>query len=348
MPSAETAELLGHQARACAAIGSPLYASLLQRTAEDVAAGGPAWPVIEPFEPIPTEEMLGLRFLGAAHRMALAGEAPDLARHFPSVGGDADATAAWPALRALTEAKGDRLRELMDRTIQTNEVGRCAALVGGFLCVARETGLPLRLRELGASAGLLLLWDRYRYESAEGSWGDPGSPVRFEADLFDPAPRLDADAVVADRRGCDRSPLDPASEDDRLTLLSYVWPDMTHRFELLRAALDVAGDRPPTIDRAHGPNWLAEQLAAPRSGAATVVYHSVVMQYLSEDEREEVRTTMARAGSAATPEAPLAWLRFEPGTPERAHVDLTIWPGGEERLLAESGYHGRPVRWRAR
>jgi hypothetical protein len=347
MPSAETAELLGHQARACAAIGSPLYEGLLRRTAEDVAAAGPAWAVIEPFEAIPTEEMLGLRFLGAAHRMVLEGEAAELARHFPSVGGDADSERAWPALRTLAEERGDRLRELMDRTIQTNEVGRCAALVGGFLCVARETGLPLRIREMGSSAGLLLLWDRYRYESTEGSWGHSGSPVRFGAQLFDPAPPLEGDAVVADRRGCDRSPLDPASEDGRLTLLSYVWPDMTHRFELLRAALDMARDRPPAIDRAHGPSWLAEQLAEPVPGAATVVYHSIVMQYLGEPERGQVRATIARAGAAATREAPLAWLRFEPGTPERAHVHLTVWPGGEERFLAESGYHGRPVRWRS-
>jgi hypothetical protein len=347
MPTAETAELLGHQARVCATVGSPLYEALLERTAADVAAGGPSWTVIEPFEAIPTEEMLGLRFLGAAHRMVLEGGAPELARHFPSAGGDADAEAAWHALRSLAEERADRLRELMDRTIQTNEVGRCAALVGGFHCVARETGLPLQIREIGSSAGLLLLWDRYRYESVQDAWGEPGSPVRFGADLFDPAPPLHRHATVMDRRGCDRAPVDPASEDGRLTLLSYVWPDMTHRFELLRAALDLARTAPGPVDRAHGPTWLAEQLAGRAPAAATVVSHSIVMQYLSEAEREEVRATIARAGEGATPDTPLAWLRLEPGTPERAHMRLTLWPGGGERFLAECGYHGRPVRWLA-
>ena len=72
--------------------------------------------------------------------------------------------------------------------------------------------------------------------------------------------------------------------------------------------------------------------------------HSIVLQYLPKDGRRALLETIAEAGRRATPDAPLAWLRMEPGR-DGAEVRLTIWPGGRERLLAISGYHGPPIRW---
>src|SRR5436190_835747 len=83
--------------------------------------------------------------------------------------------------------------------------GRATALLGGFLEVARaHPGLPLRLAEIGASAGLNLRWDRYRYEGRGWSWGEPGSPVVFPS-VFEgaAAPPADARVTVAERLGCD-------------------------------------------------------------------------------------------------------------------------------------------------
>jgi hypothetical protein len=340
----DVAERLRWQVPHCRNLGSEFYAELLTCAADDADAGGPVKQVAEPYEHLPLEEMLPLRLFGAVHRIVLEGGAPELARHYPSVGGDGDPAAAWPHLRELLVSAPQRLHVVMERSVQTNEVGRSAALVGGFLLVARETGLPLRIREIGSSAGLNLRWDRYRYEAGDAAWGDPRSPVRFAGVFEDPPPPLDVEARVADRRGCDRAPIDPASEDGRLTLLSYTWPDQRARFELLRAALDVAREAPAAIDRADAVDWLRAQLAEPHPGAATVVFHSIVMQYLSEDAREAVRAAIEEAGSRASADAPLAWLRMEPHA-EYAHVQLTLWPAGEERLLAEAGYHGRPVRW---
>ena len=87
--------------------------------------------------------------------------------------------------------------------------------------------------------------------------------------------------------------------------------------------------------------------AAPAPGVASVVFHSIVMQYLSAADRRRVASALAEAGSRATGRAPLAWLRMEPGG-EQAEVRLTLWPGGSERLIASAGFHGRPVRWLAR
>src|SRR5262249_38169107 len=156
-----------------------------------------------------------------------------------------------------------------------NEVGRSAALVPGFLTVAAATGLPLRLLEVGSSAGLNLRVDGYWYEQRGASWGDPDSGVRF-VDLWpDASPPLSVAGTIADRRGCDRDPIDATDPESTARLLSYVWPDQTDRFAMLRAALDVARRTPVTIDQVSVDDWLPAQLAEPVPGVATVVFHSV-------------------------------------------------------------------------
>ena len=208
-------------------------------------------------------------------------------------------------------------------------MGRSASLVPGFLHVAAATGLPLRLLELGASAGLNLRVDRYRYEQDGVGWGDPDSAVRF-VDLWpDASPPLGTPATIATRAGCDHDPIDASRPEAALTLLSYVWPDQQHRLDRTRAALDIAADFPVDIARANIEDWLPEQLAAPVPGVATVVFHSVVWQYLSVPTRASVLATLADAGSHADGDSPLAYLRLEPSpkTYFPAELRLTTWPG---------------------
>jgi len=336
------AERLREQAHWCERLGSRLYRTLLERAAHDVAAGGPCWTVLEGHDDDPPGSALALRFVGAMHRLVLDGEAPALAHHYPSAGGDADEGDPWPAFRAVVARHGDVLRKRIDAPVQTNEVGRSAALVGGFLLVARESRLPLRVLEIGASAGLNLRWDQYRYDATDATWGPRDSPVRLAG--ISGRPPFATAAHVVERAGCDRMPLDPGAAGDRLTLLSYVWPDQRGRIALLRAALEVAARVPVRVDAAEATTWLAPQLASARSGAATVVFHSIVRQYLGEDEATRLESLLADAGARASAAAPLAWLRMEPG-PSAMEVRLTTWPGGAERLLATAGAHGRPVHW---
>jgi hypothetical protein len=350
-PQERVAARLNWQAGACRLLDSPFYASLLEAAAGDVEAGGPVWAVLAGHEAAPRGWMLGLRLMGAVHRLVLEGKARELARFYTSVGGVPSEREAWEAFRRVLERNRDELRQLIDRPIQTNEVGRSAGLVGGFLTVAQRFGLPLRLLEVGTSAGLNLLWDQFFYladedredGAAPASWGEERSPVRLGGIVGRP-PFDVRDVGVAERRGCDGSPLDPTSEEDRLSLMSYVWGDQTERMHLLRAALDLARLDPPPIERAGAADWLATELSERRPGEATVVFHSIVMQYLSPRERERVLQTIEFAGSNASEEAPLAWLRMEPGG-AMAEVRLRIWPGDTDALIALSGYHGSPVRW---
>lgn len=336
-------EHLRWQAEACTRLGSPLYAALLSRAAEDVEAGGVVARVIGD-RPATNASALGLRLMGAVHRLVLDGEAPKLAASYPSAGGHADPDAAWPAFVALIEEQFDAVDAGIERPVQTNEVGRAGALVGGFLEVARVTGLPLRTLEVGASAGLNLRWDRFLYEARGATWGRPDSPVRLCSYNSDRPLPFDVEARVVERAGCDAAPVDATTEEGRLTLLTYVWPDQIHRLRLLRAALDVAAGMPVVVDKAEAIAWTTEQWR-PKPGTATVLFHSIVMQYLPDDRRAAFKQLVRSRGEAeATADAPLAWLRFEP-VGEEAAVRLTVWPGGTDHTVAWSGFHGQNVRW---
>ncbi|MBA2624909.1 MAG: DUF2332 domain-containing protein [Acidimicrobiia bacterium] len=339
-----TAERYEQQALGCALLGSPFYARLLERLAADARAGGPADRVLADFAERPGGDAPQLRLLGGIHRMVLTGELPDLARHFPSAGGDGDADAAWPLVRGLLADLPGAVADALTRPPQTNEVGRAGPLGGGLAVVAGDTGLPLRLFELGTSAGLNLRLDRFHHEADDRTMGDPTAAVRF-VDLWDDgAPPYSAIEVV-ERRGCDRSPLDPADEADRLTLLSYLWPDQAERRARTEAAIEVAQRVPAEVERADIGTWLADRLDLV-DGTATVVFHSIVWQYLEPEEQAQVRQRLHEVGQRASTRHPLAWLRLEPHTTEaRTDLRLTTWPSGEERLLAEAGFHAGRARW---
>ncbi|HXS34542.1 MAG TPA: DUF2332 domain-containing protein [Solirubrobacterales bacterium] len=334
------AESLRIQARACEQLGSELYAVLMMRAAEDVEAHGPTWDVLRGHEADPPASVPALRLMGAVNRLVLVGREPTLAQIYE--GPTVDPSAAWEALSAILSSNREELRELIKLPVQTNEVGRCAALLFGFLAVAGETRLPLRLLEVGASAGLNLHWDRYRYEADGFAWGPADSRVRVEFELDGEAPTLPAEVEIAERRGCDAAPIDPSGPEGRQTMLAYIWPDQKFRLERMRAALRLVEEVPIALDRETAVPWTERMLAEPTPGTATVVYHSIVMQYLGEEELAAFHRQIETASERATADAPLAWLRMEPAG-DHADLHLTVWPGGEKRRLARAGYHGTPV-----
>jgi hypothetical protein len=340
-------DALVFQRNSCADLGSHLYADVLDAVIADVGGDGPCAAVLRPHERDPFGSALPLRFLGAVHRLVLEGRAPRLAAHYPSVGGAPGPSLADDFVATIAELRPD-IEARVGKGVQTNEVGRSAALVGGFVEVVRRSGLPLRLLELGASAGLNLRWDQFWYDTGASTLGDPASAVRFVGVWDDSPPVLDDVAVgVAVREGCDRSPIDPMGEDGRLTLRSYLWPDMVDRRTRLDAALAIAARVPASVAAADLGDWLETRLAEPATGRATVVYHSIVWQYVDERSRDRMRRALRRAGGEAGADAPLAWLRLEPAGPV-ADLRLTWWPGGTEEVLATSGYHGTPVHWGGR
>ena len=326
------------QAAGCAQMGSPLYGSLLESAAADQS--GATAEALAGFETETQSAAVGLRLMAAVHRLVLEGRLPALEPHYPSVGGDGDAAAAWPAFRDALGEHRSEIRRLVDRGCQTNEVGRSAALLGGFLEVAHRTGLPLRILEIGASAGLNLRWDRYRYESGksderdggpgEAGWGDENSPVRF-VHFFDVPPPLDRAAEVAERKGCDLVPIDPTTDEGALSLRSFIWADQLGRLSRLDGAIPIAQEVPAVVERLDAAAFLERELAELRHGMATVVFHSVFMQYVDDDQRTRI--------NRAIDQASVYYLRLEP---TKSTFEIRL---GDE-LLGTSGAHGTGVRWR--
>ena len=225
---------------------------------------------------------------------------------------------------------------------------RSLCLIGGFLTVARETGLPLRCLEIGASAGLNLNWDRYAYDLGPlGAWGDPASPVRIDGEWTGEAPPFDVACEVAERAGCDRAPVDVADADQALRLQAYIWADQPERLARLRGAITLARRFTPALEAEDAGVW-SRRMASPRPGLATVLFHSVVWSYLPHETREGVRQAIRAAAAEARPDRPFAWLKMEPVSADPAapmDLRLTLWPGGAERYLARVHPHGANVSW---
>ncbi len=334
------------QAETCAAMNSPIYADLLARCGDDFAARGVVAKALAGWVGHPVLDNAPLRLLGAAHFLALRGDAPALAACFPSTSGRYDAARAWAALRETLERHAVRIRAHLTEQIQTNEVRRCCALLGGFLEIARAHPWPLRLLEIGASAGLNQCFDQYRYELGEQRYGPIDAPLTLDCEWRgEPLDLAGAPLRIASRDGCDLFPIDLRDREHRLRLESFFWPDQLERLARLRAACECALRFGVALERASAGDWLARELPKAAARTTTVVFHSVMWLYVPEAERKRIHSLMSDAGARATPEAPLAWLRMEGANYEFCEIRLRTWPGGEDRLLGRCHFHGAWVEW---
>jgi len=346
-PAARTARLLRWQGQACRELGSPLYGDLLERAAADLLAGGPTAEVLAGHLDDQLSSVLALRMLGGAHALALSGQAPELAGFYPSAGGTVDrdrgSPHAWAALQRTLAGQTAVIRSWLVHPPQTNEVGRAAALLGGLRQVAAEASLPIRLVEVGASAGLNLRADHFFVPGDSGRYGDPGSPVVLGHGWRGDAPPEVRIEVVA-RIGGDLAPIDPLTASGKLTLTAYVWPDQLDRLARLRGALEIAAQVPADLRAESASATLARITLA--KGTWTVLWHSILRQYLNDTQRTELADGVAQLAAAATAEARFAYLYLEQSRAGGCPVTLTTWPGGHRRVLGSAPAHGLPVRWR--
>lgn len=346
MDEAAIKEALRWQAAYCGKIGAPFSAAVLQNVSDDPEAWAAASPFLSEYARSSSKEILNgavpLRLLGGFHYLVLKGAAPALARAYE----DLDAARLGPLLAETARAGRSVLSSFMSSPPQTNEVGRSLCLFGGFLEVAKGFRLPLRCFELGASAGLNANWDRYAYALPQGRWGAPDAALTLSGDWRGGSPPLNVSFDVVERRACDQAPIDAGSEEGALRLKAYVWPEQRERMRRLEGALEVFRRAPVKVETADAAAWVRD-VADPKAGAATVVYHSIFIQYPPEGVRKNILSAIREKGEAATPDAPFAWLRMEPqdGPSYVVEVRLTEWPGSRERRLAEVHPHGAEVVW---
>jgi hypothetical protein len=245
------------------------------------------------------------------------------------------------ALRTLVRRDAAGLsRVMLARRTQTNEPARCATLLPALAALPG----PLALIEVGASAGLTLLFDRYSYDydGHQIAGSDPDAPT-LRCAISGPAPLPDRVPAIAWRAGLDLNPLDVTREDDVRWLSCLVWPGESGRQDRLTAAIASARRDPPPVHRGDLLTDLPALAAQAPAEATLVIYHSAVLAYVEAEDRERFARTVR--GLAAT------WLSNEapgvvPGLPFTAFRENTFVLGRDGRTpLALAAGHGTWLHW---
>jgi hypothetical protein len=337
------------QAEGSDRIGSPFVANLCRLLAARLDHTTRFGHKILDWPGDPREDALALRACGALHAIARSWKEPELRAAYPPAPFNPDHL--WHLIADVLTRHDNYLAAFLDSPPQTNEVARSALILGAALHVAARTRLPLALYEIGASAGLNLGFDGYRYDLGNGrGWGEADAPLVVHSDWRGALPPRSAGIRVVSRQGCDRNPLDPASEGDAERLMAYIWADQPHRLKRTEAALRFAAQKGRKVERADGADWVEREFAAPAApGVCRFFFHTIVWQYLPAATRIRIEAALAGAAAAATDDAPLARFSLEPdGTVDAdtgALMTLTLWPAGETIVLGRGDYHGRWANW---
>ena len=291
----------------------------------------------------PLEDALPLRLAGGHHNLVLTGK--DM-RLEPVYRGEVTDQAQVDALVvAVTREHDAELLPWLDGPPQTNEAGRSASIMAALLWLSPRMGPRFELNELGASAGVNTMMERYWYDLGGTQIGPAGSPMRI-VPMWRGEPPASAQVEITAIQGCDRAPVNLADPAAALRLKSYVWAEVTERMARIDAAIRLAGERAPDLARMDAGDWVEQRLTAPlAAGVTRVFYHSIVWQYLPPETRERIAQAITRAGESGIR---IAWIMLETNRESFRH-ELTVrhWPdGGAPVLLGEAHAHGAWVQWR--
>jgi len=296
--------------------------------------------------------------LAAVHYLLLAGLDHPLA----DVYAGRASSDPGPLFRDVCLSHREEVAELLaTRHIQTNDCGRCSSIGVALTYVSRRLGPPLALVDVGTSAGLNLLCDRYRLDyGSHGATGPEHSPVKVECSVLGGQPPVAAQLPpLAAKVGIDRSPIDLTDPADARWLLACVWPD-TGRLERTAAAIEMGRQDPPTIVRGRASDVLLDTLDALPDTLAAMVTTTWVFGYFTLEERPQFVDILAEAARRR----PVIWVSAEAAGTVGAFADVPL-PRHEEavsdvlglmdfdageptpELLGFVQPHGRWIDWRA-
>ncbi len=345
MDDARIAQGIAWQAEHCRRNGAPVTGRIvdaqLSLMASDAAVGRriASWPGL------PLEDAMPLRLAGGFHHLLLTGADQRLEPVYR--GAITDQAQVDAIVLAVTADHDARLLPWLDGPPQTNEAGRSASFMAGLLWLSARLGPRFELNELGASAGINTMMDRYHYDLGGVTAGPPSSPMQIRPEWRGSTPPACPVEIVS-IQGCDQAPIDLSDPEAALRVKSYVWPENTDRIARMDAALALAAQQRPDVVAADALDWVVERLAAPQpQGVTRVIHHSIVWQYIPAERRDAISAAIVAAGAQATPQRPLAWMMLETNRASFAH-ELTIqyWPDGQDRvLLGQAQAHGAWVEW---
>ncbi len=324
---------------------SPLYESLSSKVALDrelLALGSPA----RRGTPLPN------LFFGAVHFLLLKGVQDPLSNFYPSIATQPSAGDAFPYFRNFCLAHSDDIRELIStRLVQTNEVGRCACLVPAYGLVASESaGRPLSIVEVGASAGLNLLWDQYMYKYSDGRYcGNAASVVQLECALkgSNLPPLPETFPAIGHRIGVDLNPITLDDPEQVLWLRALIWPEHRKRAELLQNAVQLARQQQPKVVQGDMEELLPGILENVPKEETLCIVHSFVLSFVQQKARDHLAAIASQVGQRR-PVSVISMEWYEEW--ERARLWLTNHRGqsAESRVLANCDSHGTWLEWLGR
>ena len=291
------------------------------------------------------KDAMPLRINGGLHNLVLTGEDTRLGAVYGGLMTDQNAVDALVA--EIVETYDTRLLPWLDGPPQTNEAGRSASLMAGLLWLSQHVPARFEMLELGSSAGINTMMERYFFDLGGVTVGPEDSPMRIVPEWRGSAPPATSPEIVS-IRGCDIAPFDLSDPEAGLRLKSYVWPEAFERMGRIDAAVELASQHPPDVVKMDAASFVEEALEKPQeAGVTRVLFHSIVWQYIPDDQQQRIRDAMARAAEAATHDKPLAWVSLETNRKTFRHeLHVTYWPGGEEPLmLAHAHPHGAWVEW---
>jgi hypothetical protein len=287
--------------------------------------------------------------LAVVHFLLLQGAEHPLRAFYLSVSEDPDTVHdPYPVFAAFCGEYYDTLRELVaTRLIQTNEVGRCACLFPAFEVVSRRTdGLPLALVEIGASAGLNLLWDQYAYTYNGAECGGlADSPVRIECKtygrLHPPVPGQFPQ--VSYRAGVDLRPIDVSDPEDVCWLKALIFPENSGRMRLLNQAVELAKTGPPMVVPGNATDVLPDILAEIPTTSALCLFHTFTLNQFTDADRTKLISLVLEVAA----QRHIYLLAVEPFGSQYPHLELTALEGAnqERMLLAYCHVHGEWLEW---
>ncbi len=336
-----------NQVAYCRAAEAPVTARVVAAAASllDAPATGFARQIAE-WQGAPLADALPLRVAGGLHALHLTGAAPELAPIYADAEDINDAAIVAGVVRRHEAA----LLPWLDGPPQTNEAGRSANFIAAMLWLAGQ-GLPPRFQclEIGSSAGINLMLDRYHYDLAGVEVGPEPGVMAFQPEWRGaPPPRR---AIAIERaKGCDVAPVDLTDPQQALRLKAYIWPEHHVRFGRIEAAIAAAEADPPDLVRMNAADFVEAELEQPQAdGTTRVLMHSIVWQYVPGDQQARVTAAMEAAGARAVPTRPLAWIALEANrTMHRHEMTVRYWPGGGEPVVLASAHpHGAWVEWSA-
>lgn len=337
-----------NQVSYCRANGAPITGRIVESIAAGLDGDNDFARRVRDWHGRALADALPLRCAGGLHALQLSGVEPALARLYagePQAIADAERLVA-----AAIDRHTAALLPWLDGPPQTNEAGRSCNYIAAMLWLAAQ-GLPPRFDciEIGSSAGINLMIDRYRYVLGGVEVGPANPVMTFEPEWRgSPPPPVPEGWGFAGLRGCDVAPVDLSDPAQLLRLKAYVWPEHKQRFERLDAAGRAAADRMPDLVAMDADAFVEAQLARPHAAGTTrVVMHSIVWQYLGPERQARIAAAIEAAGAQATVERPLAWIALEANRDNFRHeLVVRYWPGGDTaHKLAESHAHGAWIEW---